>query len=127
VVVTGWPVAGSLPKPLQYPSDLLVSSGTEPSTTRMNGSSSPRSARWNQSMKLSAPLSGPDSKSKNGQCMATVGSPGSAPITMSSMLGWVAAVSATDSPSQLRPPFIQRRWRTCSSSPVEDMSTSLTA
>ena len=32
------------------------------------------------------------------------------PSTISSMLGWVAAVSATESPSQLRPPFIQRMW-----------------
>src|SRR5215469_2847453 len=44
----------------------------------------------------------------SGQCTAIFGSPGSAPRAISSMLGWVAAVSATESPSQPRPPFIQR-------------------
>ncbi len=29
-------------------------------------------------------------------------------MTISSMLGWVAAVSATESPSQLSPPLSQR-------------------
>ncbi len=66
-------------------------------------------------MKLSAPCSGPHSKSISGQCTATLGSPGSAPSTISSMLGWVAAVSATESPSQPSPPFIQRICRTGSS------------
>ena len=51
-------------------------------------------------MKVSAPLSGPDSKSISGQWTATLGSPGSAPSAISSMLGWVAAVRATESPSQ---------------------------
>ena len=31
------------------------------------------------------------------------------------MLGWVAAVSATESPSQLSPALIQRTWTTVSS------------
>ena len=31
------------------------------------------------------------------------------------MLGWVAAVSATESPSQLSPALIQRMWTTVSS------------
>ena len=62
------------------------------------------------------PCSGPHSKSINGQCTAILGSPGSAPSTISSMLGWVAAVRATESPSQPSPPFIQRMWTTPSSS-----------
>ena len=33
-----------------------------------------------------------------------------APSTTSSMLGWVAAVIETESPSQLRPAVIQRTW-----------------
>ncbi len=33
-----------------------------------------------------------------------------APITISSMLGWVAAVVDTESPSQLSPAVIQRMW-----------------
>ena len=88
----------------------------DPSTTRTNGSSSPRSALCHHSMKVSAPCSGPHSKSISGQCTATLGSPGRAPSTISSMLGWVAAVSATESPSQPSPPFIQRMCTTGSSS-----------
>src|SRR6516164_3053284 len=107
LVVIGWPVSGLLPKPHQYPSDLIASFGMEPSTTRTNGSSSPRSALCHHSMKVSAPCSGPHSKSISGQCTATLGSPGKAPSAISSMLGWVAAVSATESPSQPSPPFIQ--------------------
>ena len=91
---------------------MIASFGIEPSTTSTNGSSSPRSALCHHSMKLSAPCSGPHSKSISGQCTATLGSPGSAPSTISSMLGWVAAVSATESPSQLSPPFIQRMCTT---------------
>ena len=103
LVVIGWPVAGSLPNPHQYPSSLIASFGIEPSTTSTNGSSSPRSALKNHSRKSSAPPVGPHSKSISGQCTAIWGSPGSAPSAISSMLGWVAAVSATESPSQLRP------------------------
>ncbi len=33
-----------------------------------------------------------------------------APRTMSSMLGWLAAVTETESPSQLSPAVIQRTW-----------------
>src|ERR1039457_250862 len=90
----------------------MASLGIEPSTTSTKGSSSPRSALCHHSMKLSAPCSGPHSKSISGQCTATLGSPGRAPSTISSILGWVAAVSATESPSQPSPPFIQRMWTT---------------
>src|ERR1700754_3465557 len=90
----------------------------DPSTTRTNGSSSPRSALCHHSMKLSAPCSGPHSKSISGQCTATFGRPGSAPTTISSMDGCVAAVSATESPSQPRPPFIHKIWITGSVSAV---------
>ena len=55
------------------------------------------------------------SKSISGQCTATLGSPGSAPSTMSSMLGWIAAVNATESPSQLSPALIHSMWTTGSS------------
>src|SRR5579859_1159187 len=65
LVVIGWPVAGLLPKPHQYPSDLIASFGIDPSTTRTNGSSSPRSALCHHSMKLSAPCSRPHSKSSS--------------------------------------------------------------
>ena len=51
LVVIGWPVSGLFPKPHQYPSGLIFSLGIEPSTTSTNGSSSPRSALKNHSMK----------------------------------------------------------------------------
>src|SRR3954452_6760659 len=110
LVVIGWSVPGALPKPDQYPSSLIFSFGIDPSTTRTNGSSSPRSALKNHSRKSSAPPLGPHSKSISGQCTATRGSPGSAPSAISSMLGWVAAVRATESPSQLSPALIQSTW-----------------
>src|SRR5690348_6587904 len=62
-------------------------------------------------MNVSAPVSGPHSKSMSGQWTWMLGSPGKAPRTISSMLGCVAAVSETESPSQLSPALIQR---TCS-------------
>ena len=123
LVVIGWPVIGSLPKPDQYPSGLIASFGIDPSTTSTNGSSSPRSALKKLSRKSSLDPIGPASKSISGQCTATFGRPGSAPSAISSMLGWVAAVSATESPSQDRPALIQRMWTGASapSSPGEDM------
>src|SRR6478672_3647036 len=115
LVVIGWPVSGLFPKPHQYPSGLIFSFGMEPSTTSTNGSSSPRSALKNHSMKSLLLPTGPLSKSINGQCTATFGSPGNAPSAISSMLGWVAAVRATESPSQLNPALIHRMWTTGSS------------
>ncbi len=107
-MVIGWPVSGLFPKPHQYPSGLIFSLGIEPSTTSTNGSSSPRSAWKKYSMKSLLLPTGPLSKSISGQCTATFGSPGSAPSAISSMLGWVAAVRATESPSQLSPALIHR-------------------
>src|SRR5881398_1461670 len=78
-------------------------------------------------MKVSAPCSGPHSKSISGQCTATLGRPGRAPSTISSMLGWVAAVSATESPSQPRPPFIHRMWTTGSAGPAVGASEVVSA
>src|SRR3954449_13156661 len=115
LVVIGCPVSGLLPKPAQYPSSLILSFGMDPSTTRTNGSNSPRSALKNHSRKSSAPPLGPHSKSIRGQWTAILGSPGRAPSAISSMLGWVAAVNATESPSQLNPALIQRTWINASS------------
>jgi hypothetical protein len=39
-----------------------------------------------------------------------LGRPGRAPRAISSILGWVAAVNETDSPSQDKPQLIQRIW-----------------
>src|SRR4029078_8874485 len=64
----------------------------------------------------------------SGQCTAILGSPGSAPIAISSMLGWVAAVKATESPSQLNPALIQRMWTVgASASVVVDMGVASSA
>src|SRR3954451_12880088 len=115
LVVIGCPVAGLFSKPDQYPSSLIFSFGTDPSTNRTNGSRSPRSALKNHSRKSSAPPLGPHSKSINGQWTAICGRPGSAPRAISSMLGWVAAVSETESPSQLRPALIHSTWMRVSS------------
>ena len=93
----------------------MASLGIDPSTTRTNGSSSPRSALKNHSRKSSAPPTGPHSKSMSGQWTAIFGSPGRAPSAISSMLGWVAAVRATESPSQLSPALIHKTWTTVSS------------
>src|SRR3954454_8526277 len=115
LVVIGCPVAGLLPKPDQEPSSLIFSLGIDPSPTRTNGSSAPRSALKNHSRKSSAPPLGPHSKSISGQWTATFGSPGSAPSAISSMLGWVAPVRATESPSQLSPALIHSTWMSASS------------
>src|SRR5579875_585020 len=93
----------------------MASLGIDPSTTKTNGSSSPRSALKNHSRKSSAPPVGPHSKSISGQWTAILGRPGRAPSAISSTLGWVAAVNATESPSQLRPALIHRTWINVSS------------
>src|ERR1700688_4881353 len=59
--------------------------------------------------------SSPTSTASTGLCKCTLGKPGMAPNNTSSMLGCVAAVIETESPSQPRPAVIQR------------MCTSLTA
>ena len=76
----------------------------------------------NHSRKSSAPPFGPHSKSISGQCTAMLGRPGSAPSAISSMLGWVAAVNATESPSQLSPALIQSTWIRGWASAVVDAS-----
>ena len=78
---------GSVPKDAQYPSCLFFSFGMDPSTTRMKGrsdlpSAASRNGRTNSS---------PTSYAKNGFQNLTFGIQGRAPVTMSSMLGWVAA------------------------------------
>src|SRR5271156_1437629 len=52
--------------------------------------------------------SSPPSKASTGLCKCTLGKPGMAPSKTSSMLGCVAAVIETESPSQPRPAVIQR-------------------
>src|SRR5687767_11847583 len=71
-------------------------------------------------MKSLLPPTGPWSKSISGQCTAIFGRPGSAPSAISSMLGCVAAVRATESPSQLNPPLIHKTWMRGASVAVAD-------
>src|SRR2546425_1402174 len=106
-VVIGCPFL-FVPKLAQYPSDLLCSLGIGPSITKRKGQSNfPSAARWKNSIKSS-----PTSYARNGLWKFTLGMPGNAPSTISSMLGCVAAVMAIVSPSQPSPAVIQR---TCSS------------
>ena len=55
-VVIGWPLSGSTPNPAQWPSPLISSLGTDPSSTRTNGSRRPRSASY-QARMSSSPVS----------------------------------------------------------------------
>ncbi len=87
--------------PEKWPSPVSSSLGIEPSTTSTNGSSSPRSAWYQASMN-----SAPTSYASTGLCTTTRGMPGITPWTMSSRLGLVAEVMATESPSQDNPVVI---------------------
>src|SRR3954467_9510616 len=102
--VSGSPVRSSLPNEVQYPSPLMFSFGIDPSITRTNGASSPRAAARNGARYSSPPSVGESTL----LCRWTVGSPGTRPITTSSIDGWDAAVTDTVSPSQLNPSEIQR-------------------
>src|SRR3954452_22235435 len=103
--VSGSPVASSLPKEVQYPSPLIFSLGIEPSMTSTNGSAaSPRAAARNGVRNSSPPSVGESTL----LCRLTFGMPGIAPSSTSSMPGCPAAVTDTESPSQLIPSEIQR-------------------
>src|SRR3954463_11041627 len=83
----------------------MFSFGIEPSMTSTNGSAaSPRAAARNGVRNSSPPSVG----ERTLLCRLTFGSPGIAPSRTSSMLGWPAAVTETESPSQLIPSEIQR-------------------
>src|SRR3954452_24945878 len=103
--VSGSPVASSLPKEVQYPSPLIFSLGIEPSITSTNGSAaSPRAAARNGVRNSSPPSVGLSTL----LWRLTFGMPGIAPRSTSSRPGWPAAVTDTESPSQLIPSEIQR-------------------
>src|SRR3954452_10963777 len=103
--VSGSPVASSLPNEVQYPSPLMFSFGIDPSMTSTNGSAaSPRAAARNGVRNSSPPSVGLSTL----LWRLTLGRPGMAPSSTSSMLGWPAAVTETESPSQLIPSEIQR-------------------
>src|SRR3954471_84863 len=91
----------------------MFSLGIEPSITSTNGSAaSPRAAARNGVRNSSPPSVGESTL----LCRFTFGMPGIAPSSTSSMPGCPAAVTETESPSQLIPSEIQRM--STSSTPV---------
>src|SRR3954471_13117641 len=83
----------------------MFSFGIEPSMTSTNGrAASPRAAARNGVRNSSPPSVG----LRTLLWRLTFGSPGIAPSSTSSMPGWPAAVTDTESPSQLIPSEIQR-------------------
>src|SRR5690348_6340427 len=98
----------------------MFSLGIEPSMTSTNGaSSSPRAACRNGVRNSSPPSVGESTL----LCRLTLGMPGIAPSSTSSMPGWPAAVTETESPSQLIPSEIHRMWT--SSTPAGASSTAM--
>src|SRR4051794_21544739 len=85
----------------------MFSFGIEPSMTRTKGRSSSSRAAWRKGSRNSSPPSVGESTLL---CRWTLGSPGIAPSSTSSMPGCPAAVTETESPSQLIPSEIHRMW-----------------
>src|SRR5919112_1457220 len=85
----------------------MFSFGIEPSITSTNGASSSPRAAWRNGVRNSSPPSVGDSTLL---WRWTFGMPGIAPRSTSSMPGWPAAVTETESPSQLIPSEIHRMW-----------------
>src|SRR4051812_40087129 len=85
----------------------MFSLGIEPSITSTNGSlASPRAAARNGVRNSSPPSVGESTL----LWRWTFGIPGIAPSSTSSRPGWPAAVTDTESPSQLMPSEIHRMW-----------------
>src|SRR4051794_1952981 len=85
----------------------MFSFGIEPSMTNTNGAPSVPSIASRNGLRNSSPPSVGDSTLL---CRCTFGMPGIAPSSTSSMPGWPAAVTDTESPSQLMPSEIHRMW-----------------
>src|SRR4051794_14847520 len=85
----------------------MFSFGIEPSMTSTNGASSSSRTAWRNGSRNSSPPSVGD---RTLLCRLTLGRPGMAPSSTSSMPGWPAAVIETESPSQLMPSEIHRMW-----------------
>src|SRR5919109_1402129 len=99
----------------------MFSFGIEPSITSTNGaSSSPRTA-WRNGVRNSSPPSVGD-RTLLWRC--TFGMPGIAPRRTSSMPGWPAAVTETESPSQLIPSEIHRMWTSSTAGALGSVATS---
>src|SRR4051812_2508017 len=85
----------------------MFSLGIEPSMTSTNGASSSSRTAWRKGSRNSSPPSVGESTLL---WRWTLGIPGIAPSTTSSIPGWPAAVIDTESPSQLIPSEIHRMW-----------------
>src|SRR4051795_10194330 len=90
--------------------------------TRTNGASSSSLTAWRNGSRNSSP---PSVGERTLLCRWTLGMPGIAPRSTSSMPGWPAAVTETESPSQLIPSEIHRMWT--SSTPAGASSTAMRA
>src|SRR3954452_15113163 len=88
--------------------------------TSTNGASSSSRTAWRNGSRNSSPPSVGESTLL---CRFTFGMPGIAPSSTSSMPGWPAAVTETETPSQLIPSEIHSMWT--SSTPAGASSTAM--
>ena len=101
------PVSGLLPSRTSSPRRAAYRWGWTLRPRERTGPSSPRSALKNHSRKSSAPTLGPHS-SRSVASARRYSAGAAAREAISSMLGWVAAVSATESLVALRPALIHK-------------------
>src|SRR4051812_40229709 len=98
----------------------MFSFGIEPSMTSTNGASSSPRAAWRNGARNSSPPSVGDSTLL---WRWTFGMPGIAPSNTSSIPGWPAAVTETESPSQLMPSEIHRMWTSSTAGALGSVAT----
>src|SRR3954449_6108833 len=98
----------------------MFSFGIEPSMTSTNGASSWSATAWRKGSRNSSPPSVGESTLL---CRWTLGMPGIAPRSTSSMPGWPAAVTETESPSQLIPSEIHRMWTSSTAGALGSVAT----
>src|SRR3954449_12417897 len=98
----------------------MFSFGIEPSMTSTNGASSSPRAAWRNGARNSSPPSVGDSTLL---WRWTFGMPGIAPSSTSSIPGWPAAVTETESPSQLMPSEIHRMWTSSTAGALGSVAT----
>src|SRR3954451_21500178 len=98
----------------------MFSFGIEPSMTSTNGAASSPRAAWRNGARNSSPPSVGDSTLL---WRWTFGMPGIAPSSTSSIPGWPAAVTETESPSQLMPSEIHRMWTSSTAGALGSVAT----
>src|SRR3954453_227825 len=98
----------------------MFSLGIDPSMTSTNGASSSSRAAWRNGSRNSSPPSVGDSTLL---WRWTLGIPGIAPSSTSSIPGWPAAVIETLSPSQLIPSEIHRMWTSSTAGALGSVAT----